>query len=198
MLLCIFTQTHSKWKVSICYRKWACKRFLYFFPQWLWQWVSFKMWPFHTHKEHIKHTLCSRKALTEVRFMCRGLDFQIETNAVSKMFVIYAANVLAWIPMWLLKNWEMKSDLNEPSHSKCALREGSPAHAHNISLRTCSVHHPGALFLPTLSYWEATLLLPLARLNVCAVMHTVIKHSSAHTKLNTLQLQRKEVGAAQT
>lgn len=52
------------------------------------------MWPLPTHKEHIKHTLRSRKALTEVRFMCRALDFQIETNAVSKMCVIYVAHVL--------------------------------------------------------------------------------------------------------
>lgn len=27
--------------------------------------------------------------------MCWGLDFQIETDAVSKVFVIYTANVLA-------------------------------------------------------------------------------------------------------
>lgn len=47
--------------------------------------VSFKMWPFRTRKEHIKHTLCSHKVLTEVRFMCRGL-VQEESNAFSKMF----------------------------------------------------------------------------------------------------------------
>lgn len=82
--------SERKRKVSICYRKWACKTFLYFFPRlWLWHWVSFKMWPFHTHKEHIKHTLCSRKVLTEVRFMCWSLDFQIETNSDTKMHLIY-------------------------------------------------------------------------------------------------------------
>ncbi len=89
-------------------RKWAyvienepVKRFCIFFPLWLWQRVSFKMWPFHTHKEHIKHTLCSRKVLTEVRFMCKGLDFQIEADAVTKVFLIYTASVLAWLCDWL-------------------------------------------------------------------------------------------------
>lgn len=66
------------------------KRFCIFFPRlWLWQWVSFKMWPFHTHKEHIKHTLCSRKVLTEVRFMRWSLDFQIQTNSDTEMRLIY-------------------------------------------------------------------------------------------------------------
>lgn len=117
------------------------KRFCIFsFPQWIWQWVSFKMWPFHTHKEHIKHTLCSRKVLTEVRFMCWGLDFQIESNAVSKIFVIYTANVLAWIPIWLLKIGKIWT--------------------FDISLETCSIHQPGVPFLSPLSFWETTLLLP--------------------------------------
>lgn len=89
--------------------------------------------------------------------MCRGLDFQIETNAVSKNACSLCCECIGMNTNVIARNWQMKSDLKELSTFSVSWREpggGSSFLTHTFYTRALFTTQEPGFSTPVVILWD--------------------------------------------